>query len=49
MGLDDAVDYWKSHGDSFDMVLITDEGELYATDGISSQLTTEKEIHVLTR
>jgi thiamine biosynthesis lipoprotein len=49
MGLDDAVDYWKSHGDSFDMVLITDEGELYATDGISSQITSEKEVNVLRR
>jgi hypothetical protein len=31
------------------MVLITDEGELYATDGISSQITSEKEVNVLRR
>jgi thiamine biosynthesis lipoprotein len=47
MGFDGAVAYWQSYREMFDMVLVTDEGEIYATDGISSQLTTDKEVNVL--
>jgi thiamine biosynthesis lipoprotein len=49
MGFDGAVTYWKSYRETFDMVLVTDGGEIYATDGISSQLTTDKQVNVLER
>jgi thiamine biosynthesis lipoprotein len=47
MGLDRAIAYWQSEGESFDMVLVTVEGELYVTEGISERLTTEKEVIVV--
>jgi thiamine biosynthesis lipoprotein len=49
MGLEQASDYWRSYGTSFDMVLVTTEGELYVTEGISDRLTSDSEIHVLER
>ena len=52
-GLDGAIDYWRSH-DDFDAVFITDDGNVYVTQGIenSFSLTTEyreHEIHVLSK
>jgi thiamine biosynthesis lipoprotein len=49
MGLEQASDYWRSYGTSFDMVLVTTEGELYVTEGISDRLTSDSEIQVLER
>ncbi len=34
MGLDDACGYWRENGD-FDMILVSDEGGIYVTEGIS--------------
>ena len=34
MGSDGAQEYWRANG-NFDMILITDDGELFITDGIS--------------
>ncbi|MGN0358715.1 MAG: FAD:protein FMN transferase [Candidatus Fimousia sp.] len=33
MGLDNAIEYWKEH-QNFEMILITDNREIYLTDGI---------------
>ena len=44
MGKDKACDFWKEHSDKFDMILMTDDNELYVSEGIadvfSSDLTT---------
>ena len=34
MGLEDAVAYWRSAGERFDMVLVTEDGTVYATGGL---------------
>jgi thiamine biosynthesis lipoprotein len=47
MGLDDAVTYWEEHRDSFDMVLITEDGKLYITEGIAEDFRTEQEVEIL--
>jgi len=47
MGTEDAVSYWKTCGDAFDMVLITTEGEIYATEKISGQMESKKEITII--
>jgi thiamine biosynthesis lipoprotein len=49
MGLDRAIAYWQSEGESFDMILVTVDGKLYVTEGISGQLTTEQEVIVVNR
>ncbi len=51
MGREEAEAYWREHGD-FDMILITDEGELYITEGISDAFSLSggfgnMEVHVV--
>ena len=38
MGLDRATEYWRQHRD-FNMILITEDGELYLTEGITDAFT----------
>lgn len=51
MGREKAEAYWREQGD-FDMILITDEGELYITEGISDAFSLgggfgNMEVHVV--
>ena len=39
MGYDDAVDWWSIHREEFDMVLVTEESRICATEGISENLS----------
>ena len=41
MGKDDALDYWRSHKDQFDCILMDDDGEIYVTAPIAEQFTSE--------
>lgn len=36
MGVDGAADYWRTHS-GFDMILVTEQDELYVTEGIAEQ------------
>ena len=52
-GLKGATDYWKSH-EGFDAVFITDDGNVYVTQGIENSCTLtaeyrDHEIHVLSK
>ena len=51
MGLEGAAEYWRQHQD-FDMILITDEGAIYITEGIADAFSLNEEhgdmaLHVL--
>jgi len=46
MGLEEAIDFWRAER-NFEMVLITDEGALYATKGIVSSISSKMEINVI--
>jgi thiamine biosynthesis lipoprotein len=51
MGLEEGSEYWRSHG-GFDMLLMTQDGEIYLTEGIEDSFTLEdefssREIHVI--
>ncbi len=53
MGLNGATEYWQENG-NFEMLLITDEKEIYLTEGIKDDFILNKdfsnmEIHVITR
>lgn len=53
MGLDEATEYWKENG-SFEMLLVTDENEIYLTERIKNDFTlnenfSDMEIHVITK
>lgn len=38
MGVDRAIDYWQNH-QNFDMILITQDEEIYLTDSIAESFT----------
>lgn len=44
MGLADAVSFWRECEEAFEMVLITVDGEIYATEGIYGKVEAEREI-----
>jgi thiamine biosynthesis lipoprotein len=35
LGTDDAIDYWQAHSDEFEMILVTDESEVYVSEGLT--------------
>ena len=43
-GLDNATVYWRTH-DGFDAVFITDDGNVYITEGIESSFTLSSEYY----
>ena len=45
LGLEEASVYWRSHSDSFEAILICDDGSLYATEGLKDRITSEHLIH----
>lgn len=47
MGLKDAAVYWQAHREAFEAVFITDDGSLYATEGLRGSVTSQHEIHYL--
>ena len=49
MGREGAVSYWKTYGEDFELVLITAEGEIYATEGIGGQLESKREVVLVER
>lgn len=51
MGAERAVEYWRQNQD-FDMILITESGDIYLTDGVSKNFTVDRnhssmEVHVI--
>ena len=49
MGLEGAEEYWRSSGESFEMVLLTDEKRLFVTEGLSGSLQSELMPEILYR
>lgn len=52
MGLEKATDFWRQYQD-FDMILVTEEGEVYLTEGIKEQFALASghgnmKVHVIT-
>ena len=47
MGEEQAAGYWLTHADEFDMILETEDGTLYVTEGISQEIQTDNTTIVL--
>lgn len=39
MGLEQAKEYWQAHRDAFDAILMTDDGQVYITEGLEGRCT----------
>jgi thiamine biosynthesis lipoprotein len=48
MGKDKAIEYWRAHHDEFDVIMLTDDGELYVTENIYSDFTTDRKVKKIT-
>ena len=47
MGLDKYIEYWRSYGENFDLILMTDENEVYVTAPIEDSFTSEYTVHIV--
>lgn len=47
MGLDKATDYWRENSDQFDAILMTDDGDIYVTEGIEEQFFSDRSFQVI--
>ena len=49
MGLERSIDYWRTYGESehFDLILMTDGGEVYVTAPIADHFTSDYEVYVI--
>lgn len=49
MGLEKASDYWREHCEEFEMILVTDDGSIYATEGTSDSFHCIRDYDVITK
>ena len=49
MGKDKAVDYWRTHSDEFDMILLTDDEQLYVSEGIKDSFTSDRDVNIVAK
>ena len=47
MGLDKSIEYWRSYGEKFDLILMTDENEVYVTAPIEDSFTSDYTVHIV--
>ena len=47
MGKEEAIEFWKAHSEEFDIIMLTDEGKLYVTEGIQDDFSTEMEMEII--
>ena len=47
MGKEEAIEFWRAHSDEFDIIMLTDEGKLYVTEGIQDDFSTEMEMEII--
>lgn len=47
MGKEKAEAFWKKNSDKFDTILLTDDNELYVSEGIADQFESDYEVHVM--
>ena len=47
MGKDKAIDYWRTYSDEFDMILLTDDEQLYVSEGIKDSFTSDRDVNIV--
>lgn len=49
MGKDRAIEYWRENSESFDMILLSENGDLYVSEGIKESFTSNHNMEIITR
>jgi thiamine biosynthesis lipoprotein len=49
MGLEESVNYWKKYGTDFDLILMTEDGEIYVTEPLADAFTSDYPTHVIAK
>lgn len=49
MGLDRSIEYWKEHSDEFDVILVTDDRDIYVSENIAKDFSAQKDFFVITK
>ena len=47
MGKEAATEYWGNHSDEFDVILMTDDREIYVTEGIADSFESEMDTKII--
>ncbi len=47
MGLDEATEYWSAHADEFDAIFVTEDREVYVTEGIDGAFEMDGKVTIL--
>lgn len=47
MGLDKSISYWNTYGDDFDLILMTEDNEVYVTAPLAQRFTSDYPVHVI--
>jgi thiamine biosynthesis lipoprotein len=48
MGLEDAVQYWRDYGADFDLILMTEDGDVYVTEPLADSFTSDYPTYIIT-
>jgi thiamine biosynthesis lipoprotein len=49
MGLEDSIQYWQDYGENFDLILMTEEGEVYITESLAEAFTSDFPTYIITK
>lgn len=49
MGLEQSAEYWRNYGADFDLILMDENGEVYVTEPLSGQFTSDYKVHVISQ
>ena len=49
MGLEKSIEYWRTHADEFDFILIGTDGKIYISDGLSGRIASDTKVQVIVR
>ncbi len=41
MGLEKSISYWQTYGNDFDLIMMTEEGDVYITEGVANSFTSD--------
>jgi thiamine biosynthesis lipoprotein len=49
MGLEESIHYWEKYGSDFDLILMTEDGEIYVTEPLEASFTSDYPTHIIAK